>query len=468
MSLVRSPLGERPRAAVGNATRRTFRSLRVRNYRLFFSGQLVSVSGTWMQTVAQNWLVLNLTGSGLDLGVTVALQFLPMLLFGMWGGVIADRFDKRRVLIAAQAAAGILALVLWALVTADVVQLWMVEVLAFLLGLVQAVDMPTRQSFVTEMVGPDELPNAVGLNSAMFNAGRLIGPALAGVVISTAGVGLAFLINAGSYVPVMFALAAMRPAELHRDDGPDGFGTARGPGQIRDGLRYVWSHRQLRSTLLLVAVVGLFGLNFQVVLPLLARYTFDGGPRLYGALAGAMALGSLLGALVAAGRAQPSRSLLVGSGASFGALVMASAAAPTPVTAGALLLAAGVAVMLFLATANVTLQLNSAPAMRGRVMALYGLVFLGSTPLGGPLLGWMSGTWGARSGLVAGGAASLVASLGAAAVPAVRRRRHVSAQAPRPDRASSRVWVEASAATSTAGPRTPAARHPSACGDRER
>ena len=429
MSLAPGPVGDRSRAAVGNATRRTFRSLRVRNYRLFFTGQLVSVSGTWMQTVAQNWLVLNLTGSGVDLGVTVALQFLPMLLFGMWGGVIADRFDKRRVLVATQVAGGVLALSLWGLVGAGAVRLWMVEVLAFLLGMVQMVDMPTRQAFVTEMVGPDEVPNAVGLNSAMFNAGRLIGPALAGVVISTAGVGMAFLVNAASYLAVIAALAAMRPAELHREPLPAGLAGGRTPGQIREGLRYVRAAGQLRSTLLLVAVVGTFGLNHQVVLPLLARYTFDGGPGLYGALAGVTALGSLLGALFAASRVGPTRRRLVGSGIAFGVVTMVAASAPGPLTIAPLLLMSGVAVMLFLATANATLQLNSVPAMRGRVMALYGLVFLGTTPLGGPLLGWVAEQWGARASLFLSGLVSLAASLAAVAVPARRRWRAASAGA---------------------------------------
>ncbi|MGI8685479.1 MAG: MFS transporter [Acidimicrobiales bacterium] len=417
-----SPFGDDgARAAVGKATRRTFRSLRVRNYRLFFTGQLVSVSGTWMQQVAQSWLVLTLTDSGFDLGVTVALQFLPMLLFGMWGGVVADRFDKRRVLIAAQAVAAVLALTLWALVVADVVQLWMVYVLAFLLGLVQVVDMPTRQAFVTEMVGPDEVPNAVGLNSAMFNAGRLVGPAAAGAVISTAGVAPAFLVNAASYLVVIAALWAMRPDELYRDAPAKGDGGRR-PGQIREGLRHVWHTPELRSPLILVAVVGTFGFNFNVILPVLARYTLHGGASLYGLLTGVMAFGSLVGALFAASRARPTRALLVGSAIAFGVLTLASAAAPTAALVAVLLVPVGVSVMLFLATANATLQLNSSPAMRGRVMAIYGLVFLGTTPLGGPLLGFVSEHWGARAGMALSGGASLAVALVALGMPSLRRR----------------------------------------------
>ena len=423
MSLTRSPFGdEGARVAVGNATRRTFRSLRVRNYRLFFAGQLVSVSGTWMQQVAQTWLVLTITGSGLDLGVTVALQFLPMLLFGMWGGLVADRFDKRRTLVIAQAVAAVLAVTLWTLVVTDVVQLWMVYVLAFALGLVQAVDMPTRQSFVTEMVGPDEVPNAVGLNSAMFNAGRLVGPAAAGVVISTAGVAPAFLVNAASYLVVIGALWAMRPAELYRDSAADRRAASRQPGQIREGLRHVWRTPQLRSPLLLVAVVGTFGFNFSVVLPVLAKYTLHGGASLYGWLTGVMALGSLVGALYAASRARPTRRLLVGSAVAFGALTLVAATAPTPLTTAVVLVPVGVSVMLFLATANATLLLNSTAAMRGRVMAIYGLVFLGSTPVGGPLLGFVSQHWGARAGLALSGGASLTAAVAAVGVPALRRR----------------------------------------------
>ena len=252
---------------------RTFRSLRIRNYRLFFFGQMISVTGTWMQTVAQSWLVLNMTHSGVALGVTVALQFLPMLLFGMWGGLLADRSDKRRLLLGTQVAAGLLALILWALVASGTVELWMVYVLAFLLGVVTMIDMPTRHAFVIEMVGPDDVPNAVGLNSAMFNTGRLLGPAVAGVVIASLGIAPAFLANAVSYVAVIAALLAMRADELFRR-AP----ARRRSGEVRAGLRYVWENPTLRSTLFLVSVLGLFGFNFVVVLPMLARYTSAAAP----------------------------------------------------------------------------------------------------------------------------------------------------------------------------------------------
>ena len=402
---------------------RTFRSLHIRNYRLFFIGQLISVTGTWMQTVAQSWLVLNLTDSGVALGVTVALQFLPMLLFGMWGGLLADRSDKRRLLIAMQIAGGLLALILYALVATDTVELWMVYVLAFALGMVFMVDMPTRQSFVIEMVGPDEVPNAVGLNSAMFNTGRILGPTAAGVTIATLGLAPAFLANAISFLPVIVGLMMMRTEELFRREP-----ARRQKGEVRAGFLYAWREPTLRSTLLLVGVLGMFGFNFIVVLPLMAKFTFGGGAGLYSAMTALMSFGSLAGALVSAGRSKPTSSMLVGSGVAFGALTLLTAVAPTAWVAVVLLVGVGMAMMLFMATANTTLQLNSDPAMRGRVMALYGLLFAGSTPLGGPVMGWISESWGPRVGMAIGGALSLAAAL--AAVSRIRMRRRAAVPAP--------------------------------------
>jgi len=284
------------------AGQRTFRSLHTRNYRLFFFSQLISLTGTWMQTTAQSWLVLELTGkatAGSALGVMMALQFLPMLLFGMWGGLIADRLDKRRTLIWTQSAAAVLAVVLWVIVLTGVVDLWMIYVLAFLLGCVTVFDNPTRQAFVIEMVGRDDVANAVGLNSAVFNGARLIGPAVAGVLISAIGISPAFMLNAISFIPVITALSLMRTRELLRQ-AP----LPRSKGQVRDGLRYVWRTPVLRSTVLLVTVIATFGFNFIIVLPLMARYVFHGGPGLYGALFAVMAGGSLVGALITAARAR--------------------------------------------------------------------------------------------------------------------------------------------------------------------
>lgn len=404
---------------------RTFRSLRIRNYRLFFIGQLISVTGTWMQTVAQSWLVLNLTNSGVDLGITVALQFLPMLLFGMWGGLLADRSDKRRLLIGTQVAGGLLALILFVLVATGTVELWMVYVLAFGLGMVTMIDMPTRQSFVIEMVGPDEVPNAVGLNSAMYNLGRILGPTAAGVVIATLGIAPAFLANAISFIPVIAGLMMMRTGELFLRQPAE-----RRRGEVRAGIRYAWRDPTLRSTLLLVAVLGMFGFNFIVVLPLLAKFTFGGDAGLYSIFTALMAFGSLTGALISASRTKPTTAMLVGSGVAFGGLTLLTAFAPTAWLAAVLLLGVGLAMMLFMATANTTLQLNSDPAMRGRVMALYGLLFLGSTPLGGPIMGWISETWGPRVGMAIGGVLSLAAAL--AAVSRLRVRRRAAALAPGP------------------------------------
>ena len=396
---------------------RTFRSLRIRNYRLFFTGQLISVTGTWMQTVAQSWLVLNLTNSGVALGITVALQFLPMLLFGMWGGLLADRYDKRKLLIAMQVAGGLLALILYALVATDTVELWMVYVLAFGLGMVTMVDMPTRQSFVIEMVGPDEVPNAVGLNSAMFNTGRILGPTAAGITIATLGLAPAFLANAISFIPVIAGLMMMRTDELHRRAPAQ-----RQKGEVRAGFLYAWHEPTLRSTLLLVGVLGMFGFNFIVLLPLMAKFTFHGGAGLYSLLTALMSLGSLAGALISASRAKPTSGMLVGSGVAFGALMLATAAAPTAWFAGAILVGVGMAMMLFMATANTTLQLTADPAMRGRVMALYGLLFAGSTPLGGPVMGWVAEEWGPRVGMTIGGVLSLAAALAAVSRVRIRRR----------------------------------------------
>jgi MFS family permease len=407
---------------VRRATGRTFSSLRIRNYRLFFTGQLVSLTGTWMQIVAQGWLVLKLTGSGVALGLTTALQFLPLLLFGVWGGVIADRFDKRRVLLATQSAAGALALALFAVVAVDAVELWMIYVLAFLLGCVTTIDNPTRQSFVTEMVGPEAVANAVGLNSAAFNAARIVGPAIAGILIGSVGIASAFLVNSLSYVAVVVGLRRMQPDALLR-----GAPAARGRGQIRAGVRHAWSTPELRSTILLVAVVGTFGFNFVVVLPLLARYTFHGGAGLYATLSSVMAVGSVAGALATAGRARPTRPLLLGTAVAFGVTALLAAFAPSPAVLAVLLVPVGASMIAFIATANSTVQLHSDPALRGRVMALFVLVFLGSTPVGGPVVGWLSDPrhFGPRAGLVVAGASTLLAAF--VAIAAARRSVRVPA-----------------------------------------
>lgn len=387
-------------------SRRTFRSLGVRNYRLFFIGQVVSQTGTWMQSVAQAWLVLRLTDSGSAVGIVTGLQFLPMLLAGVWGGALVDRADKRRVLIATQAAMGSVSLGLALVAAGDAAELWMVYVAAFLFGSVSVLDVPARQSFVTEMVGSDGLPNAIALNSAIFNGTRVVGPALAGFLILGADLWLCFLFNAVSYAAVIVALVAMRTEELERTTL-----VAREPGQIRAGLRYVWSSVERRWILILVAVVGTFAFNFAVVLPLLARETFDGGAGTFGLLSAAMGVGAFVGALATAGFGRPSPARLVRACTATAVLMVAAAAAPTLLVELIVLALLGGAVITFMTTANALLQLGSEAAMRGRVMALYALVFIGSTPVGGPLVGWVSEELGPRFGVGLGGVASMVAAV---------------------------------------------------------
>ena len=384
----------------------TFRSMRVRNYRLYFYGQLVSTSGTWMQTLAVGWLVLRITKSGFAVGLVTALQFLPMLLIGSYGGVIADRRDKRKTLIVTQSGMAICAAGLAGVTLGGVVQLWMIYLLTFVSGIFNAVDNPVRQSFVSEMVGPDALPNAVALNSAMFNTSRILGPAVGAVLINLIDVGPCFAINAISFVAVIGALLMMRPGELHL-----GRPVERAKGQIREGFRYVWHSDELRTTILLMAVVGTLAFNFTVVLPVMARFVFHGGAGTYGWLTSLMGAGSLIGALASASRLNPTRRLLVGSCLVFGVCMTAAAVAPTLLVENLLIVLVGASSITFMATANSTCQLISVPAMRGRVMALYGLVFLGSTPIGGPLIGWICQHVGPRFGMGVGGIATIVAAL---------------------------------------------------------
>jgi MFS family permease len=400
----------------------TFRSLRVRNYRLFASGQVISLSGTWAQRVAQDWLVLELShNSGVALGITTGLQFLPMLLFGLYGGVLADRYDKRRLLIGAQAAMGLLAVVLGVLDVTGAVQLWHVYVLAFALGLASVVDTPTRQAFVSEMVGPDQLPNAVSLNSATFNASRIVGPALAGLAIARWGTGPVFLANGASFAAVIAGLLLMRVDELQRS-AP----APRQKGQVREGLRYVRERRHLAVPILLVLMVGTFGLNFQITLSLVAKNVFHRGPSQFGLLTSAFAVGSLLGALASAARKAPTPRRMVLAALVFGLLEIAVGLAPTFGSMMVLLVPTGMAVLAFTTSANALVQLGSDPAVRGRVMALYVLVFLGGTPFGAPLVGLVAEHLGPRVSLTVGGAVCAVSAVVAGALlgerPVVVRR----------------------------------------------
>jgi MFS family permease len=396
--------------ALRRLVRGTFGSLAIRNYRLYFVSMLVSMAGSWMQRLGQSWLVLHLTGSGIDLGVVNALQFLPLLLFGMWGGVIADRVDKRRLIMLTQSAMGALAAVLGVLTLMGVVQLWMVDLLALGLGVVTAVDTPARQAFVPEMVDRAHVSNAVSLNSAVFTSSRVIGPAAAGMVITLVGTGWCFLLNAISFAAVLVALVAMDPRGLYRK--PD---LGRQPGQLVEGLRYVRSHRGLRLPLFLLAMTGTFALNWSVTLPLLAQRTFHGDANTYGVLFSVLGFGSLAGALFTAGRRRPNDRLLMISLVAFGILMLGAAGAPTLWTEVAILVPLGVAAIAFQTTANSLLQLRSDPALRGRVMAIYSVVFLGTTPIGAPIVGWIAQLLGARAGVAVGGIAILIAVLTALA-----------------------------------------------------
>ena len=385
----------------------TFRSLRTRNYKLFFFGQGASLIGTWMQTIALGWLVLDLSdNSGFAVGFVLALQFLPTLLFGVWGGVIADRFDKRTVLVITQSVMAATAAVLGLLVVTDVITLWMVYALVLVFGTAQSVDNPARLSFVSEMVGPDDISNAVGLNSTLFQVARIVGPAVAGVLIVTVDTGPCFLINAVSYVAVIIALMAMDTRELHR-----GAPVSKEKGQIREGLRYVWRTAELRSLLLLTLIVGTLAINFPVVLPLIAKVTFDGNADTYSILTIAMGIPALFGGLIIAHRSNPNERLLFASGLFFGAAITVAALAPSLAAFVVLIALVGAGQIVFMSTCNTMAQLRAAPQMRGRVMAVYVMAVLGSTPIGGPLIGWISQEFGPRYGLAIGGIATFFGTL---------------------------------------------------------
>lgn len=394
-----------------------FRSLSNRNYRLYFSGQLVSLVGTWMQIIGQSWLVWKLTGSGLNVGIVTGLQFGPMLIGGAWGGLIADRYPKRRILIITQAAFAVFAGALALVVTTGIVELWMVYALAFLYGTVQVVDMPTRQAFVPEMVAQGDVINAVSLNTAVFNGARLVGPAIAGLVIKNASIGVCFWANSISFAAVIIALLAMRDGELHAS----GVAPVRGRGQIRAGFRYAMNEPDVLFPLILVAVIGTLGFNFQIVLPMLADVTFHGDAGTYGAMSSIIAIGSVCGAMFAATRHRPSKRLLIGAALALGVTEIALGFAPTLLAAYLILPAIGLAMMLFIPTANSMLQLSSTPEMRGRVLGLFSLLFLGSAPIGGPLVGWMSEVWSPRAALYVGGAATMGVAV---VVGGILRSRH--------------------------------------------
>jgi MFS family permease len=394
---------------------RALRSLEHRNYRLFLTGHAVSTIGTWMQRVAQDWLVLELTGSAVDVGIAAALQFLPVLFFGLWGGAVVDRFDRRRVIMLTQVLSMLLAGALAAVVLAGAVQMWIVFAFSLALGFVTVFDNPARHAFVAEVTRPQDYVNAQALASTVHNLGRLVGPAVAGLLIACVGSGWAFAVNALSFIPVLWGLALIRP------DAADVSRRERKRGSVLEGLAYVFSHPELRTCMILVAVVALFGQNFRAVLPILASETFHGDAQTYGWLTSALGVGAVIGALItgATERVSGWRLLLAGFGFAFTNAMIA--VSPWLWLALSTVLLMGVANLMFNTLSRTLLQLRTEPMMHGRVMALHGLVFLGTTPIGMPLLGWVCDQWGPQAGLWVASLTALVAAV--AVTPVLHRLR---------------------------------------------
>ena len=393
-------------AGTGAAATGTFRSLRTYNYRVWASGAIVSNIGTWMQRTAQDWIVLTqLTHhNATAVGIVMSLQFGPLALLLPFTGFAADHFDRRKLLLVTQATMGALALGLGILTVGGWVQLWHVYVFALLLGCATAFDAPARQTFVSELVGETDLSNAVALNSTSFNAARLVGPAVAGVLIAEVGTGWVFLINAASYVAVLCSLKLLRIAELHRGDR-----AGRKRGSFVDGFRYVWARPDLKAVLLMLFLIGTFGLNFPIFLSTMSVTVFHVGSREYGLLASTMAVGSVAGALMSARRAKPKLALLLVSAGVFGVGLALAAVMPNYWMFALLLIVVGVSVQTFNTTSNATVQMSTDPAMRGRVMAILLGIALGGTPLGAPFVGWVADRFGARWSLAVGAASGVLA-----------------------------------------------------------
>jgi len=385
-----------------------FRSLQHSvNLRIYLSGHTVSVIGTWVQRVAQDWLILEITHNGAALGVSVAAQFAPMLFLGPYGGLLVDRLDRRRTIVATQALSGLLALALGVITLLGVVQLWSVLALTLGLGLVTVLDVPARQAFIASMVEPADYASAQALASSVNNSGRLVGPAVAGVLIASVGVGMAFIVNAASFVAVLISLAVLNVKRLRPSPR-----IARKKGQVREGARYLWASPQLRATIILVAVVATFGQNFRVVLALAATELYHGDAATYGWLTSAIGLGALIGAVVSASMHIPTAWSLLLTTVAFGVANLVAAFSSTLAMALVVMVGVGITNMVFNTLARTVLLLNSEPEMHGRLMAIHGQVFLGSTPIGGPLVGWLCELWGARAGfLIAGGTAVIAAVL---------------------------------------------------------
>jgi MFS family permease len=398
------PTARRPapnRRGPAGVLRRTFSSFTSRNYRVFFAGDLVSHSGSWMQSMAEAWLVLELTDSPVAVGATFAFRFLPVFCFGLWGGTITDRFDRRRLLLVTQTVSAVLALALGFVVRAGIVEVWMVYAFAAALGMVTVVDEPSRNAFVEEMVGPEHMPNAVALNGAVMNSARITGPATAALLIPAVGLAAVFIVNAFTFLAMIAALLAMRTAELrppHRQDRP----------RVREGLRYAWSVPQIRLTMIIVGVVGTLVFNFPTFLTIIARETFGGGSSLAGLLMAVLGVGTVIGALRAAHAANPTRRSVLGSAALLGTSLVAAASAPNVVLFQIALVPVGALAVFFGTNANAHMQMWSGTHIRGRVMAIFTLLTMGSTVIGGPFVGWICQQWNPRIGFASVGVATLV------------------------------------------------------------
>lgn len=392
-------------AWVSRFIKRTFDSLSIHNYRLYFYGQAVSMTGQWMQSVAQGLLVLMLTGSGTALGVVTALQTLPVLFLGAWGGVIVDRYPKRAILYITQAAQLVTGVAIGVLILTDDIRLWMVLLAALANGVIKVFDNPTRQTFVREMVGTEYLTNAVSLNSMTINLARVVGPALAGLLIASTGIGLCFVLGGLSYIAVIYMLVKMRAEELR--PAPV---LKRAKGQMAAGWNYVRTEPVVRNVLIMMAIIGTFTYEFSVVLPLLAEFTFKNGASGFAALTSAMGVGAVAGGIYTAGRRRSTSKMLVISAALFGGSVILAAISPTFTVALLAMVVVGFFSINFTSLGNVTIQLASRPDMQGRVMSFWSIAFLGTTPIGGPIMGFIGEHAGARTALLIGGLAAIAAA----------------------------------------------------------
>lgn len=391
----------------------TFAALHLRNYRLYFSGQIISNSGTWMQRIAQDWLVLEITDSPLAVGITTALQFLPMLMFGLFGGLIADRYSKRALLLVTQVIMGLLAVAIAVLTLTGNVEVWHIYAASIGLGLVSVVDNPARQVFVNEMVPPRLVRNAVSLNSGSFQIARMVGPAAAGLLIAAVGSGWAFAFNAVSFLGAIAALLLMDVTKLTPTEQ-----APREKGQVLEGLRYVRSRPHILWLIVLVGCIGTFGFNFAIILSAYAKHVFDAGPEIYGILNSAMAVGSVTGALLAARRATVRLAFLFGAAGSFSLSLILLGFIPWLIPFGLVIMLVGLLSITFNATANASIQLSTEPRVRGRVMSLYMLVFMGGTPIGSPIVGWVTDIWGAPVALILCGIICVLATVMCAALAA--------------------------------------------------